>query len=51
MTGQISEWIPTGERCKRGAPIEKRTVTAHLANADPWVEPETRCCRACEREG
>ena len=46
----FSVWLNTGERCKRGKPIQKRTATTDFANADPLVEVETRCCRACEAE-
>ena len=55
--GEYSAFPPLaarrGRRCgsqarKRGAWIEQQTVTTDFANADPLVEVETQCCRACE---
>ncbi|WP_157897415.1 hypothetical protein [Mycobacteroides chelonae] len=48
----VSVWRRTGGLCKRGAPVEQRTITDEIlqgATAE-WTEVATRCCRACEGE-
>lgn len=50
MTTFDTPWLPTGEPCKHGAPIERRKVVTRFSNRDPLVEYEERCCRECELE-
>jgi hypothetical protein len=51
MTASFSPWRRTGERCKRGAAIEVRTVRTYIAQGQYPDEIEQRCCPECEAEG
>jgi hypothetical protein len=53
MTTRESRWHRTGERCKRGQPIEQQISKFYVEQRDePYnVKIETRCCRACSDEG